>query len=298
MIEIVWGGETLQLLAERALYWPRLRWLLIADPHFGKAAAFRNAGIPIPSGTTQDNLERLAQLIHTTGSERLIVLGDFFHARSGRQPRTLQAIAAWRSEHAQLDVLLVRGNHDRASGDPPAEWNFACATGPLSADALWLDHQPNAHPKGPVLAGHLHPAYRLYDVAGPSVRAACFWVGPRVAVLPAFGTFTGMHTICPTMGDRVFVVGPNAVVEIPVQAWSGISQRRGTIPRTPRTLNRRCRRDKHAVGHRFRWPAGGREDLVGIRTRSQPAVMQQITASHQRQNIPDYARQSCFGNDR
>jgi len=34
------AGERLVLLAERAAYWERARTLLVADPHFGKAAAF------------------------------------------------------------------------------------------------------------------------------------------------------------------------------------------------------------------------------------------------------------------
>ena len=33
------AGETLLLLAERVAYWERTRTLLVADPHFGKAAA-------------------------------------------------------------------------------------------------------------------------------------------------------------------------------------------------------------------------------------------------------------------
>ena len=52
-------GETLHLHADRALYWPRRRMLIVADVHLGKAAAFRSHGIPIPRGTTQKNLQRL-----------------------------------------------------------------------------------------------------------------------------------------------------------------------------------------------------------------------------------------------
>ncbi len=37
--------------------------LLIADPHFGKAASFRSRGIAVPVGTTRYDLDRLAELI-------------------------------------------------------------------------------------------------------------------------------------------------------------------------------------------------------------------------------------------
>lgn len=38
-------GETMELLPERALHWPARHVLLIADIHFGKAAAFRGKSV-------------------------------------------------------------------------------------------------------------------------------------------------------------------------------------------------------------------------------------------------------------
>jgi hypothetical protein len=37
------AGEKLGLFAERAIYWPARSTLLVADPHFGKAATFRRS---------------------------------------------------------------------------------------------------------------------------------------------------------------------------------------------------------------------------------------------------------------
>ena len=218
MIDIDWGGERLTILADRALYWPRRKTLLIADPHFGKAATFRQAGIPIPHGTTATDLDRLRALVAGTAAERLVVLGDFFHARSGRQPSTLDAIALWRAEHGQLEIVLVRGNHDDHAGDPPEEWRFNCAAEPIRDEPFWLAHHPRRRRSGFVLAGHLHPALSLGD-GGGSLRSACYWFQKRVAVLPAFGRFTGARGVRPRAADRVFVVGPGEVVEIPPQIF-------------------------------------------------------------------------------
>ncbi|NUR18637.1 MAG: DEAD/DEAH box helicase, partial [Gemmatimonadaceae bacterium] len=52
-------GEELVLLPERAAYWPARTTLLVADAHFGKAATFRAAAIPVPAGTTDATLGRL-----------------------------------------------------------------------------------------------------------------------------------------------------------------------------------------------------------------------------------------------
>ena len=57
------AGEELWLLAEKAIYWPRHTTLLIADAHFGKSAAYRQLGQPVPVGTTQANLGVLDTLL-------------------------------------------------------------------------------------------------------------------------------------------------------------------------------------------------------------------------------------------
>ena len=66
------AGERLVLLPQKAVYWPRERMLAIADIHFGKAAAFRSFGIPVPRGTTTENLDALDALIDATGAPVLI----------------------------------------------------------------------------------------------------------------------------------------------------------------------------------------------------------------------------------
>jgi DNA ligase-associated metallophosphoesterase len=234
MLEMELANETLSLSPERAIYWRRRRTALIADPHFGKAAAFRSAGVPIPHGTTGSNLDRLRRLLVATGAERLVVLGDFLHARAGRAQKTLTAICAWRQEFAQLDIVLVRGNHDAGAGDPPPDWNIRCEDAPLLEPPFCLAHEPCEHPDGYVLAGHLHPAYWLSEGCGPSLRLPCFWFGERTGVLPAFGSFTGGRGVRTNVGDRLYLVGPERVHALPVAG--------GRKPRKSASLARPMRR--------------------------------------------------------
>src|SRR5688500_18064151 len=123
-MDVNYAGETWTLLAEHAAWWGAERTLLVADVHFGKDAPFRMAGIPVPGGATAKDLARLTQLIERHAAERLVILGDFFHARTGRQRDVTEAIARWREVHGRVQMLLVRGNHDRAAGDVPAEWRI------------------------------------------------------------------------------------------------------------------------------------------------------------------------------
>lgn len=222
-VTLRWRGATLVLLPERALWWPAEGALLIADPHFGKSATFRAHGIPLPSGVTGDDLARLDDVVRRTGAERLLVLGDFYHARSGRSTRVLEALAAFRGAHPALEVTLVRGNHDRHAGDPEATLDITCVAEPFVLAGFSLRHHPvdvAAVPRAPsaadalpVIAGHLHPVAVLADGTGLRHRAPCFHLAPSQLVLPAFGSFTGGHPIQPHPDDRVFVIGDGSVVE-------------------------------------------------------------------------------------
>ncbi len=211
-MDVVLAGAPLALLAERAAFLRAERTLLVADAHIGKAMTFRKLGVPVPAGTTGTTLARLDALLDRTGATRIVFLGDLLHSAHARAP--WRAVAAWRERHAALELLLVRGNHDRHAGDPPPEWRVACVDEPLRLGPFALAHHPEPVDGAYVLAGHVHPA-AVVGTRSERLRLPCFHFGPRVGVLPAFGTFTGMHPIEAAPGDRVFVVADNAVHELP-----------------------------------------------------------------------------------
>ncbi|HZI27420.1 MAG TPA: ligase-associated DNA damage response endonuclease PdeM [Gemmatimonadaceae bacterium] len=210
-LEVQVAGETLVLFPERAAWWPGACTLLVADPHFGKAATFRSLGVPVPRGTTADALERLDALLRRVEVRRVLFLGDFLHARRGRSERTLGAVAHWRAAHSDIAMTIVRGNHDREAGDVPG-------IGIAGVDALVegpfvFAHVPALDQDGYVIAGHLHPGADLVGAGRQHVRLPCFWFGSRTAVLPAFGDFTGLWPVSPDRGDRVFVIAEGEIVE-------------------------------------------------------------------------------------
>ena len=212
-LEVEAGGERLSLLPERALYWPRERSLLIADAHLGKAAAFRREGVPVPSGTTEENLQRLSAIVDALDPKRLVFLGDMLHNRAARDA-TAEAVRAWRERHAKLEVVLVRGNHDKRAGDPPREWRVECVDEPLLAAGLALCHVPQPIPGRYAIAGHVHPAVTLAGRAREHVRLPCFFFTRDYAILPAFGSFTGHADVEPQEGDRVYVVADSSVLVV------------------------------------------------------------------------------------
>ena len=213
-VTIEWAGEALTLLPERAIWWARKETLFIADPHFGKAATFRFAGVPVPEMTHDEDLKRLEGVLKQFSAKQLVILGDFFHARPGRSQATTSALAAWRQRHAGLQILLVLGNHDRHAGTPPEEWDIHCVKGLEPMPPFSLSHEPAEIEDAFVLAGHWHPSFRLNDSIGSGIRLPCFYFRSNMAVLPAFGNFTGTHPIVKKPRDRIFLVGPEAVIEV------------------------------------------------------------------------------------
>ncbi len=215
--EIAVGGARLRLLPERAALLVDHATLLVADAHIGKAVSFRRLGVPVPQGTTSEMLVRLSALIDRTGARHVVFLGDLLHSARSRAPATVAAVQRWRARHAVVELTLVRGNHDRHAGDPPADWGIEALAGPLrmpGLDRLALAHHPEPVAGAYVIAGHVHPAVRLGG-AIDSLRLPCFHFGTAVGVLPAFGAFTGMHVVRPAPGERIFLVAGDSVRLLP-----------------------------------------------------------------------------------
>jgi DNA ligase-associated metallophosphoesterase len=213
MLEIDCAEEQLQLLPEKAVFWPHKKMLIIADLHLGKPAAFRQSGVPVPESTTADDLARLGKILEATAAQHLVILGDFFHAIAGLQTEMLDAIEAWRQKHSHLKIFLVLGNHDKRAGRPPDSWNLEISETKLVAPFLF-QHEPGENSEAYVLSGHVHPAISISEKFGSGIRAPCFCFGDRCAIFPAFGSFTGMRNIKPRKNDRIFAVGDGEVIEV------------------------------------------------------------------------------------
>lgn len=208
------GSSNLLLLADKAIYWPQQKALLIADAHFGKAAAYRALGQPVPQGTTSQNLLRLNLMLSTYPTEQLIFLGDFLHAPKSHAPATLTALRQWREQHASLSCILVRGNHDKNAGDPPTDLNIETVDEPYLLGDFSLQHMPAPHATHHVIAGHIHPTFRLLGKARQRLVLPCFHHSTDMTLLPSFGDFTGGFLmenkpgsfICVTDGQYVWPV--------------------------------------------------------------------------------------------
>lgn len=213
-VRIDCAGESLLLHHDRAMYWPRRRMLLVADVHLGKEWAFGRAGLAVPGGVTEGDLDRLTRLAVHFDAEELVVLGDFTHAPPAGRDRWLAAIAAWLDGLDELAVSIVAGNHDRPATRQQLDARIRWFPESRVIAPFVLQHEPGADSRGYGLGGHLHPAVGL-RAGGDRLRLPVFWFREDHAVLPAFGTFTGGQNVRPGSDDRVYAVTPDAVVPLP-----------------------------------------------------------------------------------
>ena len=207
------------LLPGRAALLPASQTLLVADLHLGKAATFRQAGIPVPEGSAQRDLERLHQLVHAHDVRRLVVLGDLFHARSGCTPQVFAEFAALRSRIDKTSVVLVLGNHDRAVGRLPASLGLDACLPSLDEPPFHFVHEPATDTNVSnqnvfTVAGHLHPTVSIRSPSGDRLADRCFVAEPSVLVLPAFGSFTGGHRVEPTADMRLWIARDDGVADV------------------------------------------------------------------------------------
>jgi uncharacterized protein len=219
-LDIEFGGETLTLLAQKAVVWAREKTLFIADVHLGKAASFRAAGLAVPSGHSQDDIARIEQLIDAHAVEHVVVLGDLVHNRASYTPALDASMRAFVARHPRLKKTLVIGNHDSSAGDPPKQWGFECVEEALRLMPFKCLHEPEHWAmNGKVakknstldenaafaLAGHIHPAAWV-RTAREAVNLPCFWQSKTQLVLPSFGKLTGRYVVEPNADDVTYVV--------------------------------------------------------------------------------------------
>ena len=171
----------LQLLAQRAVFWPAAQTVFIADVHIGRPLSHQQN----PTQVLVSVLARLGQLLDTTKALHLYVLGDLFHMRKQYLAEYIDPFTLWRHRYAHVDFTLIRGNHERSMGDPPARCGLRCVNPGIQHRDITLLHEPR-QPLGFTMMGHLHPSILVTNKRAHSIAAACFVWHPQYLILPAF----------------------------------------------------------------------------------------------------------------
>lgn len=205
----------IELFASRAAYLPEHDTLLVADLHLGKSATFRRSGLPVPRGPCEGTLAVVLRLLQQTQAQRLVVLGDMFHARSSLAPDVITAVDQFLLACKSVELLLICGNHDARVGQLPQHWPIETVAAGQRLGNIVLTHEPAELPAGAdlLLCGHVHPALRLSSRHGAFGKLPCFWYSSGCLVFPALGKFTGTYAIQPRRSDRIWLIADDEIIE-------------------------------------------------------------------------------------
>jgi metallophosphoesterase superfamily enzyme len=150
---------------------------VIADPHLGYSDARRRAGDAVPDVSLDEQLAPLTRACAALELNGLVVAGDLCEARL--EGDLIDRFLAVLAERRLALRAIVPGNHDR-------DWSDFQGRLPLFPDGFRLGNWNVVHgdrplAAGPVIMGHVHPAWRQ----GQHIRP-CYLAGPNRLVLPAF----------------------------------------------------------------------------------------------------------------
>ncbi|MFM2386024.1 MAG: ligase-associated damage response endonuclease PdeM [Bacteroidota bacterium] len=189
--DIVFGGETLQLLPEKVILWPSQHSLLVADLHFGKSAHFRSKGIALPQTPEMQDLDKLGEIIAATQAKQVLFLGDLFHSR---HTFMVEPLAAFMKKNADTKFILIEGNHDVLHSKTYASMQLEVQKQMQIGD-ITLTHEPQESPQGYNICGHIHPGIRVSTAPRQSMKLPCFAVSKNQIIMPAFGSLTGLFEL-------------------------------------------------------------------------------------------------------
>ena len=235
--------QQLWLSPDRCIFWEEQRSLIVSDLHFGKTGHFRKEGIAVPQSVYREDLQRLLMQVQYFQPRRLLIVGDLFHSRENKE---LELFRKWRDDFSDLDIRLIRGNHDILHEDWYQKAGIAVNEGQFREGPFAFIHditEPVAVSAGIddiqastasgaasaasgaastawgaaevatdiryTFSGHIHPGIRIRGLGRQALQFPCFYFGDEYGVLPAFGKFTGTVSIDPPPEAVVFAILPS-----------------------------------------------------------------------------------------
>ena len=207
--------QQLWLSPGRTIFWEEEKALIVSDMHFGKTGHFRKAGIAIPQGVYKEDLQRLVEQLQYFQPKKLIIVGDLFHSDANKE---LQFFQKWRDDLSELDIQLIKGNHDILAESWYATMNILTHKDSLKINGFCFQHdlgkcqQTNGDASDYLFSGHIHPGIRISGAGKQELKFPCFYFTNKFCVLPAFSKFTGVALIEPKQGEDVFAIVNNSLI--------------------------------------------------------------------------------------
>ncbi|MCL6259628.1 ligase-associated DNA damage response endonuclease PdeM [Aquiflexum sp. TKW24L] len=201
------------LLTEKAVFLPQSRSLLIADPHFGKAAHFRKAGIPVTEKVHIHDFLKIQKLIESLQPTDVYFLGDLFHSDWNESWNDLEEFACY---FPGCQFHLIKGNHDILPKALYRSEIWRVHPESLIIENYILTHEPMESVSEGFFnfCGHIHPGISLFGTAKQRLTLPCYFICNNQMILPAFGRFTGLFRMKCEKTARVYAVTDKKVIPV------------------------------------------------------------------------------------
>ena len=209
-------NNTFWLSPQRCVFWEEAQALIVSDLHLGKTGHFRKQGIAVPQAVYKEDLQRLFSEIQYYKPKQLIIVGDMFHSKENRE---LELFVRWRNDMPQVDVHLVKGNHDILKDEWYSQANIGISQEQLCIGDFIFTHEATATnctggQQPYVFSGHIHPGVSIYGLGRQSLTFPCYYFGEQYAILPAFSKFTGVKVMRKGKGDKLFAIVNQSVMPV------------------------------------------------------------------------------------
>ncbi len=180
-------------MAQKYLWLPEKKIILLSDLHLGKSAYFRANGFPLRIESQQDDFYRLALIDAKHQDCQIFILGDLFHSRSKTDFGNLSNII----QASKNSWIFIKGNHDVFEDLDYYQLGFSQVLTQYLMDDICLVHESTSTllKSHFCVSGHLHPGYRIAGKAKQGITLPCFYFSDTHIILPAFGSLTGLKNI-------------------------------------------------------------------------------------------------------
>jgi uncharacterized protein len=204
------------LHSNRLIFWEEESAIILSDMHFGKVSHFRKHGIALPTDIIKEDIQTLFDAIQFFKPKKVIIVGDLFHSVANNEH---ELFSRWRNDLADVEFILVKGNHDIVSNKWYKDAKFVVVKNFLKIKNFIFVHEKEEYKKKLdaneyLICGHVHPAIVLKGVGKQSLKFNCFFFSENYMLLPAFGKFTGNFLIKTKKNDTVFAIVNNAVIKL------------------------------------------------------------------------------------
>jgi len=193
--------------------------LLLADLHIGYEATLESEGFSMPRVQTVEMISRLHKAIDCFDPSVVIVVGDLKHNFDRNLAAEWNGVERFVDEiSGRLRLSILKGNHDNFLATILSKRGI-----PLQKELVLGEltvahgHETRSARGGGMILAHEHPALRIRESTGASVKVPCFLYDAETnrLILPAFSPLAlGSDVIATLDSERM----------IPLLAETGIDR--------------------------------------------------------------------------